>query len=260
MLNNIEIAEQRFQDFIPLVKKSYPNGRLDKTQAKNLAAAYQTITMSEDVVVALFDHRTISCFFISENIEQLGGYTAKQVLNWQGLLLFKALHYSHYSYIYTSLKWNLKFAKEKPIEQRSKLKAYIGGLKLVDKAGNIRKVFLKGKVLDFDEEGQPDISVFFIEEVTHLFTGDQYWFRFENEVDTFAYIHQKGKKVFSDLLSARELEIMRLIAKNKTTKEIANELYLSPATVETHRKNMIKRTGAINSTGLVHLCKMANLF
>ena len=41
-----------------------------------------------------------------------------------------------------------------------------------------------------------------------------------------------------DGLSPAERRVLRLIALGKATKEIAEELFLSPATVETHRKNI----------------------
>ena len=41
-----------------------------------------------------------------------------------------------------------------------------------------------------------------------------------------------------DALSPAERRVLRLIALNKTTKEIAQELFLSPSTIETHRKNI----------------------
>jgi DNA-binding NarL/FixJ family response regulator len=41
-----------------------------------------------------------------------------------------------------------------------------------------------------------------------------------------------------DALSPAERRVLRLVALNKPTKEIAAELFLSPATVETHRKNI----------------------
>ena len=41
-----------------------------------------------------------------------------------------------------------------------------------------------------------------------------------------------------DALSPAERRVLRLVAMGKATKEIAEELFLSPATVETHRKNI----------------------
>ena len=42
-------------------------------------------------------------------------------------------------------------------------------------------------------------------------------------------------------MSTREIEIISLIAKGKTSKEIANELFLSEYTIETHRKNCMRK-------------------
>ncbi|MFZ1257100.1 MAG: LuxR C-terminal-related transcriptional regulator [Saprospiraceae bacterium] len=48
------------------------------------------------------------------------------------------------------------------------------------------------------------------------------------------------------MLSKRELEIMDLIAQGLESKQIASLLYVSVHTVETHRRNIIKRVGAKN--------------
>jgi LuxR family transcriptional regulator, transcriptional regulator of spore coat protein len=53
------------------------------------------------------------------------------------------------------------------------------------------------------------------------------------------------------LLTKRELEILALIAKELTTEQIANNLKISIATVETHRRNMFKKTSVQSVVGLV---------
>lgn len=50
--------------------------------------------------------------------------------------------------------------------------------------------------------------------------------------------------------SYRETEILNLIAKGRTSTEIADALCLSINTVETHRKRMIKRVNAKNIFGV----------
>ncbi len=52
-------------------------------------------------------------------------------------------------------------------------------------------------------------------------------------------------------ISPREKEIIRLIADGYTTQEIAEKLYLSKHTVESHRKNILLKLGLKNSAGLV---------
>ena len=54
-----------------------------------------------------------------------------------------------------------------------------------------------------------------------------------------------------DPLSDREIEVLKLICAEKTTSEIAEQLFLSPRTVEGHRNNILLKTGARNVAGLV---------
>lgn len=49
----------------------------------------------------------------------------------------------------------------------------------------------------------------------------------------------------------REKEIIRMIVNERSTAQIAESLGLSPATVETHRKNILHKLGFHNATGLV---------
>ncbi len=57
--------------------------------------------------------------------------------------------------------------------------------------------------------------------------------------------------MFTSGLSAREQEILRLVADGMTTAQIAEKLYTSPRTVESHRQNIIEKTGAKNTAALV---------
>lgn len=52
-------------------------------------------------------------------------------------------------------------------------------------------------------------------------------------------------------LSRREKEILKLIVEEYTTKEIAEKLFISFGTVESHRRNMISKLGVRNTAGLV---------
>lgn len=54
-------------------------------------------------------------------------------------------------------------------------------------------------------------------------------------------------------LSRREKEVLLLILEEYTTQEIAEKLFISFGTVETHRRNMLIKTGARNTAGLVRI-------
>jgi DNA-binding NarL/FixJ family response regulator len=51
-------------------------------------------------------------------------------------------------------------------------------------------------------------------------------------------------------LTDREIEVLRLLASGRATKEIAEELHISTNTVITHRKNLSVKTGIRSVSGL----------
>lgn len=53
------------------------------------------------------------------------------------------------------------------------------------------------------------------------------------------------------ILSNREKEILNLIANGKTSKEIAENLFLAKTTIDTHRKNMIRKLNLSSGNELV---------
>lgn len=61
------------------------------------------------------------------------------------------------------------------------------------------------------------------------------------------------------LLTDREREILKLISKEYTNKQIAEELFISERTVETHRKNIFRKTGTNNLVGLIKFAYSNNL-
>ncbi len=54
-------------------------------------------------------------------------------------------------------------------------------------------------------------------------------------------------------LTRREKEVLAAICEEMTTQEIADQLFISPKTVETHRMNLISKLGARNSVGLARI-------
>lgn len=60
-------------------------------------------------------------------------------------------------------------------------------------------------------------------------------------------------------ITAREAEVLRLIAAERTTDEIARDLGISVNTVESHRRQLLQKLGARNSAGLVRIAIEAGL-
>ncbi|WP_264563481.1 response regulator transcription factor [Flavobacterium sp. N3904] len=55
----------------------------------------------------------------------------------------------------------------------------------------------------------------------------------------------------NNFITSRELEVLQLICKQKSTVEIGEKLFISPRTVEGHRNNLLLKTESRNVAGLV---------
>lgn len=66
-------------------------------------------------------------------------------------------------------------------------------------------------------------------------------------------------EITNTMLTDRELEILKLISMEYSGKEIGEELFISANTVETHRKNLIKKLNVKNTIGLVKYAIKHNL-
>jgi DNA-binding NarL/FixJ family response regulator len=60
-------------------------------------------------------------------------------------------------------------------------------------------------------------------------------------------------------LSARELEVLSLIASGRSNKEVAEQLFISPKTVDTHKTHILDKLGLKNTAELVRYAIKKNL-
>ncbi|MEQ8906319.1 response regulator transcription factor [Ekhidna sp.] len=60
-----------------------------------------------------------------------------------------------------------------------------------------------------------------------------------------------SKKSPGEDLTKREVDVLRLVCQQKTTGEIAEELFISSKTVDGHRNNLLQKTHSRNVAGLV---------
>lgn len=90
---------------------------------------------------------------------------------------------------------------------------------------------------------------------------------FTEEVTNIVMASMSGttKKNYSKVtvempLTDRELEVLELIMKEYSNAEIADTLFISPRTVDAHKRNLLEKTGSKNLAGLVMYAVHHRLF
>ena len=76
---------------------------------------------------------------------------------------------------------------------------------------------------------------------------------FSGEVGDALQAYQKSSKTEIPALSSREKEILALIAEGYTNPQIAEKIFLSQFTVDSHRKNLLAKLNVKNTASLIKL-------
>lgn len=105
-----------------------------------------------------------------------------------------------------------------------------------------------GYLLKIDNRGE-------IEKALQAVTNDKQYFSPKTQQAFFEMSASRNKVELTD----REKEILQLIVQEKTTKEIADAFCLSEKTIETHRRNIMKKLKAKNIAGMVKNAIMQGL-
>lgn len=91
-----------------------------------------------------------------------------------------------------------------------------------------------------------------------------FYFTNEDHELLLSYMNSNPKKktLFSleNELSDREIEVMKLICQQYTNSEIAEKLFLSSRTVESHRQRISDKIGAKNTVGIVVYAIVNNIY
>jgi DNA-binding NarL/FixJ family response regulator len=94
--------------------------------------------------------------------------------------------------------------------------------------------------------------------IRSIIKGDKYFSPEIKKAYTDAMFENKKMEEIS--LTDREKEVLKLIAEENTTQEIADKLFLSKHTIESYRKNLISKLNVKNLAGLTkHALKMGLL-
>ncbi|PKP29022.1 MAG: hypothetical protein CVU01_02080 [Bacteroidetes bacterium HGW-Bacteroidetes-18] len=162
--------------------------------------------------------------------------------------------------------------KEIPIEDLLLYKT-VYMVRLKHKNGTYKTILHQFQVLSVSDDGKIQKTLCIHTDITYLnipinhkvsfistkrpscfFTYESGCFSKENEG-----ILNLEKDCFKDIFSKREKEIIKLIAKGIKFNEIAKELFVSPHTINAHKKNILKKSACKNTPELIARCYVEGL-
>lgn len=216
-----------------------------------------------DTILTIFNHKTyLPELEVGE--EAFWGFLPTETKEERMKIILGSLHKDYLTFPVESVNWVLSVISKIPFEQKVNMKIHHCGMRFIKNDGAQVRLFSQGVPIQLDEERNFKYTLNYIQNINHLIKRDFpfYWIRLsyglQHEfVQTFHAEAKEPNK--NDLLSVREKEVLRLIAEDLDTKEIAKRLFISANTVGNHRSNMIERLGCRDTTALVQLAKMTGM-
>jgi DNA-binding CsgD family transcriptional regulator len=189
----------------------------------------------------------------SGECEKVSGYSAAEIeaQNIEFMFNFPLQEDTGFNMVISKLA--MQYINSRPAEEKE-LIYIVYFYRARRKEGKVITVQHQAIPLYFDENHIPfifsniftDISYLGVTQVPHALIVN----RFTNEIFHIEPDRLQLTKA-ETLFSAREREIIRLLLKGNNSHHIAQQLFISPETVRTHRKNILKKAGLSSTVGLL---------
>jgi len=95
--------------------------------------------------------------------------------------------------------------------------------------------------------------------IRHVAQGGRYLSPPLSESSLEAYLERVRGGGAEDTLTPREREVLQLAAEGRSNAEIAERLFISPRTAETHRANLMRKLGLHSQAELIHYAFQSGL-
>lgn len=199
----------------------------------------------------IFNFQQIRFDYISDEVEQMLGYSKAEstVDN-----IMENIHPEDRAWFLNcqdaAVQFTLGLAPEKQMKYKLRF-----DYRLRKKNSKYIRVMQQVVMIHNDNDGKIFRSLVVLTDITHLK---------KNGKPVMSYIGMDGEPSYLDvdvtnhfreessLLSRREKEILYLIAEGKPSKEIADLLFISKHTVDSHRKNLLRKTGSASTVELIN--------
>lgn len=219
-----------------------------------------SLSSQMDAAFLLHDVTANRFIFMSDHAKILGNYKREDLTSETGVDLFMSNIHPEQKIAATMMQLKtVSYCVDHPYKCENNIVANMTFL-YKKKDGGFFQLLQKAIVVETDTEGRPLLFLLFLSDISHLMKpsagliistpdGSSAW--------TYN-IHNKHLEEV-DILSAQEKKILGLLAQGRQSKEIADMLFISSHTIDTHRRNILQKTHCIDTTALITFAKMTRM-
>ena len=237
--------EKIFADYFDILNsQKFIEADLDYSNLDKHIEFLEKLNVIENSSISIFDLYKKKHLYLSSRFETIFGYNIQKAHREGNIYFDKKVHPQDIIDATKIGNYFLKIAFALPIDERKNYKL-INDYRIKNRNGNYVRVIEQFQTLELDKHGNiwlalcvmdispnQDLNMPLQNKVINFKTGESYHFP------------EKTKEID---LSKREKEILGLISEGLMSKEIADNLFISVHTVNTHRQKIIEKLGVKNS-------------
>ncbi|TBN01304.1 LuxR family transcriptional regulator [Hyunsoonleella flava] len=248
---------EKIKDTYQEIFKSYDDPSIEKHIKKIIEI--DTYLPYSSTFFCITNTQDLTFEYISKNMKACLGYDVNTLKNGGMRYFWSRMHPDDIEHWLKALNGLMDFTLgEIKIEDRAKV-TYTWNYRLKNEKDEYVNVVQNTTPLEFDTEDKPIIGLAHYTvlhpDLNMQVCASAKLLNEQNEYETI-YFSNFSQKLLSNSISNRERDIIRLLVLNHSSKSIADKLNISPNTVDTHRRNILKKLN-ISSTGeLIGMLKM----
>jgi DNA-binding CsgD family transcriptional regulator len=220
------------------------------------------VSLDNNVVVFVWNAFTNRFIFMSDKLKVLSGLDPSLYLQENGMQYsFSRMHPDQIEGIMSFQKTIAHFFTQETAKPDYANGAVICNYLYKNGDNDYVPVLQRTIRLEADENHNPVLFLSFIHYVGHIKKYDALNCVLSSADNVRMYTYNAPGKCMEGpkMFSTHEKNIISLLAQGFDTKTIAQKLFISPNTVNTHRRNLIKKTDCLDTTGVVVFAKLINL-
>ena len=208
-------------------------------------------------VIAVIDIKSMKYIYNSPNYAEFAGWDEKDIKEGGVQYAFSQIHPDDVPGVVQFSELINTYFQKLPNEEKGFYRSY-WDFGVFTKEKKYLKVLQHDCAIKYDDEGKIDELLVFVSKVDGLIASDSQHLRITNGKESFffKYEHKTKINLLLENLSPREMEVVRLIAKSMSMKEIAAHLGISFNTVKVHSAHMMRKLKARNSIEMINLLRL----
>jgi len=212
-----------------------------------------SLSVMQNSFVSIFDLAEMEHVYLSPNYTDLLGWDPEKISSPENEYINHRMHPEDLAHL-NKVSWQffgLILRVDLVWREQMKYIKLIMDYRTIGKDGNYVRVIEQHKLLELDQSGNVWLSMSVLDLSPDQDLNSICRYRLVNTLTGELYHFPSVESITEQKLSFREKEILQLLAKGLISKQIADKLFISVNTVNTHRQRIIEKLNVSNTAEAV---------